>query len=69
MNAKAHAEATDYLAKAGSGACKSLADATEADVKNNIKAEQDILNKIDKGAKCPNGTTGRELDEDQTRQR
>merc|ERR1719183_1948135 len=54
MNAQAHAEATDYLAKAGSGACKSLADATEADVKNNIKAEQDILNKIDKGAKCPN---------------
>jgi len=52
-DAAAHADATELLAAKGAGACKSLADATEADVKNNIKAEQDILNKIDKGAACP----------------
>jgi len=49
----AHAEASDYLKKAGAGACKSLADATEKEVQDNVKAQQDILNKIDKGAKCP----------------
>merc|ERR1711939_503369 len=54
MHAAAHAEATDYLAKTSSGACQALADATVKDVENNIKAEQDILNKIDKGANCPN---------------
>merc|ERR1719174_1179930 len=57
-SAAAHAEATEYLAKAGSGACKSLADATETDVKQNIAAEQSTLNKIDKSANCPNEGQG-----------
>lgn len=52
-NDEAHAEADSYLAKAGAGACKALADATEKEVIDNVKAQQAIMDKIDKGAKCP----------------
>jgi len=51
-NAAAHQEAKSYLQKAGSDACKALADSAAKAVKDNVKAEQDILDKIDKGAKC-----------------
>lgn len=51
-NSAAHQDAKLYLQKAGSDACKALADSTEKAVKDNIKAEQAILDKIDKGAKC-----------------
>jgi len=37
----------------GTDACKELADATEKAVEDNVAAEQDLLNKIDKGASCP----------------
>jgi len=33
--------------------CRKLADATENDVKASVKAQQDALNSIDKGGKCP----------------
>jgi hypothetical protein len=51
-NAAAHQEAKSYLQKAGSDACKALADSAAKAVKDNVKAEQEILDKIDKGAKC-----------------
>merc|ERR1712159_752016 len=53
MNEEAHAKATSYLEKAGSGACSKLSDATAQEVKDNVKAQQAILDKIDKGANCP----------------
>merc|ERR1712072_183991 len=49
-----HQEAQEYLKTAGDNACKSLADATEQEVKDNVAAEQAILDKIEKGADCPN---------------
>merc|ERR1711881_554677 len=49
-----HQEAQEYLKIAGDNACKSLADATEQEVKDNVAAEQAILDKIEKGANCPN---------------
>jgi len=52
-NEAAHQEASSYMAKAGAGACKSLADATEKEVTDNIKAQQTIIDKMDKGAQCP----------------
>jgi len=48
-----HQEAKDYLKNEGHSACKSLADATEQEVKDNVKAEQAILDKIEKGGNCP----------------
>jgi len=45
--------ATEILAQKGKGACTALADATIKETKANIQQEQDILNKIDTGAKCP----------------
>jgi len=50
---EAHAKATSYLEKAGAGACSKLSDATAQEVKDNVKAQQAILDKIDKGANCP----------------
>jgi len=52
-NDAAHAEADSLMAKAGAGACKDLADATEKEVQDNVKAQQAIMDKIEKGAKCP----------------
>jgi len=52
-NEAAHQEASSYMAKAGAGACKALADATEKEVTDNIKAQQSIIAKMDKGANCP----------------
>merc|ERR1719164_177427 len=52
--AAAHQEATSYLAKAGAGACKALADSAEKTVVDNVKAQKAILDKMDKGANCPN---------------
>merc|ERR1712072_465251 len=49
-----HQEAEDFLQQNGQNACKSLADATEKEVTDNVAAEQAILNKIDTGANCPN---------------
>jgi hypothetical protein len=48
----AHAKATSFLAKKGANACKALADSTEKAVTDNIAAQQEIINKMDKGAKC-----------------
>jgi len=47
-----HAKATSFLAKKGANACKALADSTEKAVTDNIAAQQEIINKMDKGAKC-----------------
>jgi len=52
--ARVHEEAEAYLKQNGQNACKSLADATEKEVTDNVAAEQAILNKIDTGANCPN---------------
>merc|ERR1711998_575042 len=48
----AHAKATSFLAKKGANACKALADSTAKAVTDNIAAQQEIINKMDKGAKC-----------------
>jgi len=37
--------------------CRKLADATEDDVKASVKAQQDALDSIDKGEKCPSAHT------------
>merc|ERR1712139_597158 len=47
-------EAADLLQKNGANACDDLAKATEDEVKNNINAQQNLLNNMDKGASCPN---------------
>merc|ERR1711871_435825 len=52
-NEEAHAKAAAFLEKAGAGACSKLSDATAQEVKDNVKAQQAILDKIDKGANCP----------------
>jgi len=48
-----HQEAEETLKTEGSDKCKDLADATEQEVKDNVKAEQAVLDKIEKGANCP----------------
>jgi len=50
----AFSEALAMLQDQGNNACNDLANATEQEVKDNIKKEQDLLNKIDTGSKCPN---------------
>jgi len=52
-NEEAHAKAAAFLEKAGANACSKLSDATAQEVKDNVKAQQAILDKIDKGANCP----------------
>jgi hypothetical protein len=43
------------MQETGNGnACNDLAKATEAEVAANVQKEQDLLNKIDTGAQCPN---------------
>jgi len=37
----------------GADACKDLADATEKTVEQNVKQEQDLLDKLDRGQNCP----------------
>merc|ERR1711998_203832 len=48
-----YSEAAALLQKSGANACEDLAKATEDEVKKNIKAEQDLLDKMDKGSDCP----------------
>merc|ERR1712070_1157199 len=49
-----YAEAANLLQKKGANACDDLAKATEDEVKDNIKAQQKLLDNMDKGADCPN---------------
>lgn len=51
--AEAFSHAQDLVEKKGASACADLADATIKEVKSNIEQEQQLLNKIDKGDKCP----------------
>merc|ERR1712072_722093 len=52
VDAEAYAEAEEYRSTHGDGACRTLADATEKEVRDNVRAQQAILNKIDKGDQC-----------------
>jgi len=52
QNAAAHQEANAYLQTAGKDACKSLADAAEKTVQDNVKVQQSMLSKMDNGSKC-----------------
>merc|ERR1712139_167999 len=65
-------EAADLLQKNGANACDDLAKATEDEVKKNINAEQDLLNKMDKGASCPSegqaGITAAQKEESRAKQ-
>jgi len=47
------AEAQSLMQEQGSNACNDLAKTTEDEVNNNIKREQDMLNKLDRGGSCP----------------
>merc|ERR1712070_1160699 len=45
-------EAQSLMQEQGSNACNDLAKTTEDEVNNNIKREQDMLNKLDRGQNC-----------------
>merc|ERR1719199_735435 len=49
----AFAEALSMMQKQGSNACNDLAKATEKEVEDDVQKEQDLLDKIDTGSKCP----------------
>merc|ERR1712096_263308 len=52
LQTEARMEAEDMMRKAGANACEKLADATEDEVKKNVAAQQDLMDKVNKGKTC-----------------
>merc|ERR1712054_244779 len=50
--AASYEEAAAFLQKSNSNACLDLATATEKEVKDNVKQQQDMLNKLPNGSQC-----------------